>query len=268
MGVPIHPALRVDWFSVAGSLAKGRPTGVERAHATASRRGVGFFVAASGPGEREWTRIASTSGTASCSPTWAGRTRMRGGSRPSPRCWTLTCPPSSTTSTPRSSVTPRPARSSRAVSPRSTASRAPCCGGSASCSPAGTTNRTSLAAGGSAGGTSRSASIRSTPTSPCRGCGRAWSGPLQENWRGDLGRPAGHGPVAQHAAGPRPGHHRGGLPGRICQPVAAGRGGATRPGQGAERGRVPPPGRGRPVHDRHPPARPLASPTSAPSPSA
>ena len=64
---------------------------------------------------------------------------MRGGSRPSPRCWTPTCPPSSTTSTPRSSATPRPARSSRAASPRSTASRARCCGGSASCSPAATT---------------------------------------------------------------------------------------------------------------------------------
>ena len=57
-------------------------------------------------------------------------------------------------------------------------------GGSASCSPAGTTNRTWIAAGGSAGGTSRSASIRSTPTSRCPGSGRAWCRSLQRNLGG------------------------------------------------------------------------------------
>ena len=41
------------------------------------------------------------------------------------------------------------------------------------------------------------------------------------------------------------------------QPGADRRAAAARPGQGAERGRLPPPGRGRRVHDRHPPARPL-----------
>ena len=41
------------------------------------------------------------------------------------------------------------------------------------------------------------------------------------------------------------------------QPGADRRAAAAGAGQGAERGRLPPPGRGRRVHDRHPPARPL-----------
>ncbi len=47
--------------------------------------------------------------------------------------------------------------------------------GSATCCPGRTTRPTSPGGGGWAGGTSRSGWSRSTPTSPCRGCGPGWS---------------------------------------------------------------------------------------------
>ena len=53
---------------------------------------------------------------------------------------------------------------------------------------------TSPAAGGSAGGTSRSASTRSTPTSPCRGCGPGLVRALQETLAGRPRDAAGDGP--------------------------------------------------------------------------
>ena len=109
------------------------------------------------------------------SPTSAGPKRMRSGSPPPPRC-------SSRTST-------RLIDDFYAEIERHPDARKVITGGQAQIerlkgtlvqwlrelSPGRTTPTMSPAAGGSAGGTSRSAWSRSTPTSRCRGCGPGWS---------------------------------------------------------------------------------------------
>ena len=98
------------------------------------------------------------------------RRRRGAGRRRRPAAGALLSCLSSTTSTTRSSATPMRARSSRAGRPRSSGSRGLSCSGSATSWAGRTMPTTSPDAGESAGGTSRSAWTRSTPTSRCPGC--------------------------------------------------------------------------------------------------